>query len=241
MKKLLTICASLVLSLPTIVKAEPIVKDYSMDAMGCMILLDCTKGIDRVGPSYDFGKAQEEYKEEIKRILTALDKLSVAFYIADERYFLYNTNGIYKPNFNRFFIRRDLLSDKREFIRTLRHEGWHTVQDCMGAGIQTAWIAQVHQDKDIPDYIREMTARVYGIAGQGAAVAWEADANVAKQTPGETATYLETCTLGPLWERVEPTPLTKEWLIGCGWMKNDGKHKTFKGKEKEDEIGRAHV
>ena len=108
MKKLLTICASLVLSLPTIVKAEPIVKDYSMDAMGCMILLDCTKGIDRVGPSYDFGKAQEEYKEEIKRILTALDKLSVAFYIADERYFLYNTNGIYKPNFNRFFIRREI-------------------------------------------------------------------------------------------------------------------------------------
>ena len=70
---------------------------------------------------------------------------------------------------------------------------------------------------------------------QGAAVAWEADANVAKQNPGETATYLETCTLGPLWERVEPTPLTKEWLIGCGWMKNDGKHKVFKGKQKENE------
>ena len=43
------------------------------------------------------------------------------------------------------------------------------------------------------------------------------------------------CTLGPLWERVEPTPLTKEWLIGCGFMKNDGKHKIFKGKEKENE------
>ena len=104
MKKLLTICASLVLSLPAI--AEPVVKDYSMDAMGCMILLECTKGVDRVGPDYNFGKAQEEYKDEIKRILTALDKLGVAFYIADEKYFLFNTNGIYKPNFNRFFIRK---------------------------------------------------------------------------------------------------------------------------------------
>ena len=27
----------------------------------------------------------------------------------------------------------------------------------------------------------------------------------------------------------------KEWLIGCGWMKNDGKHRIFKGKEKVDE------
>jgi hypothetical protein len=233
MKKLLAVCASLFLSLPAI--AEPVVKDYSMDAMGCMILLECANGIKRVTPDYDFGKAQEDYKEEIKRILTALDKLTVGFYIAEERYFPHNTNGIYKPNFNRFFIRKDLLDDKREFIKTLRHEGWHTVQDCMGGGIQTSWIAQVHQDKDIPDFIREMTARVYGLAGQGAAVAWESDANVAKQNSGETATYLEMCTLGSLWERVEPTPLTKEWLIGCGWMKNDGKYKVYTGTKKINE------
>lgn len=224
MKKLLTL-AALLLTLP-VASAEPIVKDYSVDAMGCMILLECTKDVVRVGPDYDFGKAQEEYKDEIKRIISALDKLGVAFYIADERYFLRNTNGIYKPKYNRFFLRRDLLDDKREFIRTLRHEGWHTVQDCMAGGIDNAFIAQVHQDKNIPDYIREMTARVYGLAGQGAAVAWESDANVAEINPGETATYLEMCSVGPLWEKVEPTPLTKQWLQGCGFMEGGRKYTT---------------
>jgi hypothetical protein len=53
MKKLLAVCASLFLSLPAI--AEPVVKDYSMDAMGCMILLECSKGVDRVNYNYDFG------------------------------------------------------------------------------------------------------------------------------------------------------------------------------------------
>ena len=234
MKKILTslfIAASL--SVP--VAAEPIVKDHSFDSLGCMILLECTRGVDRVKPGQDLGKAQEAYKDEYLRIISALDKIGVAVYIADERYFPHNTNGIYKPDYNRFFIRRDLLEDNREFIKTLRHEGWHAVQDCMAGGIKDAFIAQVYQDKDIPDYIRDMTARIYGLAGQGAAVAWESDANTAKVRPGDTAKHLELCSIGPLWERVEPTPLTKEWLIGCGFMKSDGKNKVYSGSRKQNE------
>lgn len=234
MKKILTslfIAASL--SVP--VAAEPIVKDHSFDSLGCMILLECTRGVDRVKPGQDLGSKQEAHKDEYLRIIAALEKIGVAVYIADERYFPHNTNGIYKPDYNRFFIRRDLLENEREFIRTLRHEGWHTVQDCMAGGIQTGFIAQVYQDKDIPEYVREMTARVYGLAGQGAAVAWESDANTAKQRPGDTANYLEMCAKGPLWDQVEPTPMTKEWLIGCGFMKSDGKHKIYSATKRVSE------
>ena len=234
MKKLLTsvfIAASLVGP----VTAEPVVKDYSYDALGCMILLECTRGVERVRVGQDLGKAQEEYREEYSRIIAALDKIGVAIYIADERYFPHNTNGIYKPSYNRFFIRKDLLEDGRDFIKTFRHEGWHAVQDCMAGGIQNGFIAQVYQDKDIPDFVRDMTARIYGLAGQGGAVAWEADANTAKIRPGDTARYLEMCAKGPLWDQVEPTPMTKEWLMGCGWMKSDGRNKVYSSAKKATE------
>jgi hypothetical protein len=234
MKKLLTsvfIAASLVGP----VTAEPVVKDYSYNALGCMILLECTRGVDRVKVGQDLGSVQEEYKEEYSRIIAALEKVGVAVYIADERYFPHNTNGVYKPKYNRFFIRRDLLEDRREFIKTLRHEAWHAVQDCMAGGMQNAFIAQVYQDKDIPEWITETTARVYGLAGQGAAVAWEADANTAEIRAGDTARHLEMCAKGPLWEQVEPTPMTKEWLIGCGWMANEGKYKVYSDKQKATE------
>jgi len=234
MKKLLTsLFIATTLSLP--VAAEPIVKDYSLNSLGCMILLECTKGVDRVTPGQDLGSKQEEYKQEYLRIISALDKIGVAVYIADERYFPHNTNGIYKPDYNRFFIRRDLLDDSKEFIKTLRHEGWHAVQDAMGGGIKDAFIAQVHQDKEIPDVIRMRTALVYGAAGQSAAVHWESDANWAELQPGKTAKYLEMAAVKPLWDQIEPTPLTKEWLIGCGFMKPDGKHQIYSGNRKQNE------
>ena len=105
----------------------------------------------------------------------------------------------------------------------------------MAGGIENAFIAQVHQDKEIPDYIKEMTSRVYGLAGQGAAVAWESDANTAELKPNHTAKHLEMCAAGPLWDQIDPTPMTKEWLIGCGWMQNDGKYKVYSGLKKEQE------
>jgi hypothetical protein len=218
--------------------SEPIVKNYSHDALGCVILLECKKGVDRLTEDYNFGAKQSEHIGEIKKIIKGLNALKVEVYIADETYFPHNTNGIYKPNLNRFIIRRDLLEDSKEFIKTLRHEGWHVVQDAMGGGIDTAFIAQVHQDKEIPEVIRMKTQMVYGVAGQSAAVHWESDANWAELQPGKTAKYLEMAAVKPLWEQVEPTPLTKDWLIGCGYMKPQGKYKLYSSTKECKEGGK---
>jgi hypothetical protein len=65
--------------------------------------------------------------------------------------------GLYKPDYNRLFVNEELLKDPREFLGTLRHEGWHVVQDCMGGGIKTSFMAQVHQDSEIPAWIMKAT------------------------------------------------------------------------------------
>ena len=239
MKKLLTaIGLSLTLVAPvtaeSIKASHPVVKDYSIAAMGCMILLDCYEGIEKVSPDKDFGERFVLFKDEIKRILTALDKLGIAVYIGHERYFTRSTSGIYKPDYNRLFINRNLLDDPREFLGTLRHEGWHTVQDCMGGGIETSFMAQVHQDNEIPNWLRERVTRIYSIAGMSRAVPWEVDANWAEEQSNVTAEKLEMCAKGPLWEQITPTPMTKEWLIGCGYMKPQDKLQPYTANDKKN-------
>ena len=226
MKKFLTaIGLSLTLTLPAIAASlepkQPTVKPYSLAAMGCMILLECTEGIEKLSAESEFLKNQDfdPFREEIVRIINALNKLEVPVYVAPERYFTPRTVGLYKPNYNRFFINENLLRDPREFLGTLRHEGWHVVQDAMGGGLKTAFMAQVHQDSEIPAWVMKMTKLSYESMGQSRAVPWEADANWAEEQSNVTAEKLEMAAKGPLWEQIEPTPMTKEWLIGCGWMK----------------------
>ena len=162
---------------------QPTVKPYSLAAMGCMILLECTEGIEKLNPNSSVFDSQDfdPFREEIKRILAALEKLEVGVYLAPNRYFTPRTVGLYKPNYNRFFINEDLLKDEREFLGTMRHEGWHVVQDAMGGGLQTAFMAQVHQDSEIPAWIMKTTRLTYESMMQRRAIPWEADANWAEE------------------------------------------------------------
>ena len=157
MKKIFTsIGLVLSLALPAIASSlepkQPTVRPYSAEAMGCMILLECTEGIEKLTVDSELLKDPDfdPFREELKRIITALDGVNVPVYVAPERYFTPRTVGLYKPNYNRFFVNETLLKDPREFLGTMRHEGWHTVQDCMGGGLQTSFMAQVHQDSEIP-------------------------------------------------------------------------------------------
>ena len=239
MKKLLTaIGLSLSLTFPvaaeTIQRSHPQVKDYSAAAMGCMILLDCYEGIEKLSVETEFLKDPDfdPFREEIVRIINALDKLEIPVYVAPERYFTPRTVGLYKPNYNRFFINETLLKDEREFLGTLRHEGWHVVQDSMGGGLNTSFMAQVHHDSEIPAWLMKMTKLTYESMMQSRAIPWEADANWAEEQSNQTARYLEMAAQGPLWEQVIPTPLTKDWLIGCGWMKpQDGLYPYYPNKK----------
>jgi hypothetical protein len=42
------------------------------------------------------------------------------------------------------------------------------------------------------------------------------------------------CAKGPLWEQIRPTPMTMEWLIGCGWMKPQEGYKEYTPNKKAD-------
>jgi hypothetical protein len=226
MKKLLTaIGLSLTLALPAVAssleKKQPTVPAHSLAAMGCMILRECTEGVEQLTPDSNalLSASFDPFREEIKSILTALNKVNVPVYVGQSRYFTPRTVGLYKPKYNRFFVNEDLLRDPREFLGTMRHEGWHVVQDCMGGGIETSFMAQVHQDSEIPSWVMKSTRLAYESMMQSRAVPWEADANWAEEQSNQTAKYLEMCAKGSLWEQVRPTPMTMEWLIGCGWMK----------------------
>lgn len=241
MKKLIAaIGLSLSLVLPAsaekIAKKQPTVPAYSLAAMGCMILLECTEGVEKLTLESELLKAKEldPFREEVKRILLALEKLNIDVYVSPSRYFTPRTVGIYKPNLNRLYINETLLQDPREFLGTLRHEGWHVVQDCMGGGLQTSFMAQVHQDAEIPSWIMKSTRLAYESMGQSRAVPWEADANWAEEQSNVTAQKLEMCVKGPLWEQVRPTPMTMEWLIGCGWMKPQEGYKEYTPNKKSD-------
>jgi len=241
MKKLFTsIGLTLTLITPvsaeSIVKTQPTVKPYSLSAMGCMILLECTEGVEKLTTDSEFLKISDfdPFREEIKAIISGLDKLGVPVYVAPERYFTPRTVGLYKPEYNRFFVNETLLKDPREFLGTMRHEGWHTVQDCMGGGLKTSFMAQVHQDSEIPAWVMKSTRLTYETMGQGRAVPWEADANWAEEQSNVTAEKLEMCAKGPLWEQIRPTPMTMDWLIGCGWMKpQEGKYPYYPNKKAE--------
>jgi len=229
MKKLLT-ASSLILSLafPAIASSleskQPTVRPYSAEAMGCMILLECTEGVEKLTVDSELLKDSDfdPFREELKRIITALDGVNVPVYVAPERYFTPRTVGLYKPNYNRFFVNEQLLKDPREFLGTMTHEGWHVVQDCMGGGLQTSFMAQVHQDSEIPAWVMKQTRLTYESMMQSRAIPWEADANWAEEQSNVTAEKLEMCAKGPLWDQIRPTPMTMDWLIGCGWMKPQG-------------------
>jgi hypothetical protein len=241
MKKFIAaIGVTLSLSFPAyadkLLSTQPTVKPYSAEAMGCMILLECTEGLEKLSEESEFLKDQDfdPFREEIISIVTALNKLEVPVYVAPERYFTPRTVGLYKPNYNRFFINETLVKDPREFLGTLRHEGWHTVQDCMGGGLKTSFMAQVHLDSEIPAWVMKQTRLTYESMMQSRAIPWEADANWAEEQSNVTAEKLEMCAKGPLWEQIRPTPMTMDWLIGCGWMKpQEGKYPYYPNKKVE--------
>lgn len=237
MKKLFSLLAlSILIQGSSLVPKQPTVPAYSAAAMGCMILLECTEGVEKLTPNSALllDKGFDNFREEIKSILVGLDKVGVPVYVAPSKYFTPRTVGLYKPKYNRFFINEDLLRDPREFLGTMRHEGWHVVQDCMGGGIETSFMAQVHQDHEIPAWLMKMTRASYESMGMSRAVPWEADANWAEEQSNTTAKHLEMCAKGPLWEQVRPTPMTMEWLIGCGWMKAREGYKEYTPNKKSD-------
>ena len=203
--------------------AQPEVKPFSLDAQGCMKLRECTDDVERVDSLADIEAYYQDDRadfsqvgDEVEEILGGLRASGVEVYMADARYFPFNTRGVYYTDDNRMFLNAASVLKPHVLINVLRHEGWHAAQDCMAGGIDNTYIAVIHLPANVPPMWQDMAERLY----PPQVVPWEAEAKWMGATEQQTADALAVCAAGPMWETYEPTPMTGEWLVDNGYIKD---------------------
>jgi hypothetical protein len=217
MKKLLL--ALLLAASP--VMAEPTKGYNTYDAMGCMLLRECTNGVDEVFSMLDISsnyKNMESFTsvtQEFNNMLMSLNQVGVKVYLADDKYFPPGHRGVYHTVSNAFFLNREYMDRPSTLMSVMRHEGWHAAQDCMAGSIDNSMIAIIMPEEDVPMLWRTMVERTY----PASAVPWEAEATWAGKTEGMTMKALQACADGNMWKVYEPTPLTRKWLEEEGFIK----------------------
>ena len=195
------------------VKAEPTKGYFTMDAMGCMLLKECTKDVERINSSIDLEHAfpdsdWDAVRDEFDYIMIAFKNIGVHVHLADEKYFPVGHRGVYHTVSNHFYLNRTYVHRPHVLMSVVRHEGWHAAQDCMGGTIKNTIIAIIKPEEDVPQIWQNLVERTY----PKAAWPWEKEATWAGKTANMTQKALEACATGAMWEIYEPTPLTREWL-----------------------------
>jgi len=204
------------------VMPEKITKGYhTPDAMGCMILLECTDGVKQVNNildvSSEYPNTHDFYfvAEEFNRIVSSLNTVGVKVFLAPSKYFPIGHRGVYHTVGNNFFLNKTHMGRPGTLMTVMRHEGWHAAQDCMAGSIKNSLIAIILPEEDVPAIWREIVERGY----PAHAVPWEAEATWAGKTEGMTENALFACATGRMWEIYEPTPLTRKFLVEEGFIK----------------------
>ena len=218
MKKFLL--AMILAASPAFAGEEKLTKGfYSMDAMGCMLLRECTKDVQQVfnitdianaHPDSDYGIIVDEFHD----MLASLNRVGVKVFLADEKYFPVGHRGVYHTVGNNFFLNKTHRRRPGVLMSVMRHEGWHVAQDCMAGTIENSLIAIIKPEEEVPMIWREMVKRTYPKHAQP----WEAEATWAGKTEGMTAMALEACSTGAMWEVYKPTPLTRQYLGKEGYL-----------------------
>ena len=191
-----------------------------MDAMGCMLLRECTKDVEEVHSLLDISVNYPNTEEftpvapEFNNMLSSLSAIGVKVYLADERYFPKMHRGVYHTVSNNFFLNKKYMNDPAVLMMVMRHEGWHAAQDCMAGSIKNSMIAIIKPEEEVPMLWRVMVERTY----PASAVPWEAEAQWAGRTEGMTMKALQSCATGTMWTDYEPTPLTRKWLEEEGFL-----------------------
>ena len=198
-----------------------ITKGYNtMDAMGCMLLRECTNGVEQV---FSVGDIADKYPDsdfsvvtdEFHRMLVALDQVGVKVFLADEKYFPVGHRGVYHTVGNNFFLNKSHMHRPGVLMSVMRHEGWHAAQDCMAGSIKNSMIAIIKPEEEVPMLWQVMVERTYPPASQP----WEKEATWAGRTEWMTTNALKACATGEMWKVYEPTPLTREYLVKEGYIK----------------------
>ena len=197
------------------------IKGYnSMDSMGCMLLRECTDGVEEVFSILDISSQYpntESYTPvalEFNNMLTSLNQIGVRVFLADSKYFPPLHRGVYHTVSNNFFLNRRYMDNPGELMMVMRHEGWHAAQDCMAGTIDNSLIAIIKPEDEVPMLWRTLAERTY----PANAVPWEAEAGWAGRTEGMTQDAPAACAAGEMWKVYPPTPLTKKWLIEEGYI-----------------------
>ena len=209
------------MSVPAIADDSKITKGYyTNDSMGCMLLRECTDGVEQVTNILDISNQYPntysftDIATEFNNMLTSLSGIGVKVFLADEKYFPVGHRGVYHTVGNNFFLNKAFMHRPSVLMSVMRHEGWHAAQDCMAGTIKNSLVAIILPEESVPPLWREMTERTY----PSAAVPWEAEATWAGKTEGMTQKALAACATGKMWEVYEPTPLTRKFLVEEGFI-----------------------
>ena len=185
-----------------------------------MLLRECTDGVIKINSIEDLEKYYGvEYNidpTEFNALVKASEDAGVGVYLAPEKYFLKNNRGVYHTVGNNFFLNDFYMHKSHHLMSVMRHEGWHAAQDCMAGTIDNSYIAVIRNDEEIPELWKEMARRTYPVS----AVPWEQEATWAGRTEGMTLEALRACASDtPMWDIIDPTPLTRQFLVDKGYIK----------------------
>ena len=195
------------------VEAKPTKGYFTMDAMGCMLLKECTEDVTKINSSRDLRAAYPDANwdvvaDEFDQIMLSFSQIGVDVHLADQKYFPVGHRGVYHTVSNHFYLNRAYMHRPHILMSVVRHEGWHAAQDCMAGTINNNMIAIIKPEEDVPMIWKEMVKRTYPSHAQP----WEAEATWAGKTENMTQEALESCAKGTMWLDYEPTPLTRQWL-----------------------------
>ena len=222
MKKfIMSVLAAASIATPALADNSKITKGYnSMDAMGCMLLRECTDGVKEIYSLLDISSEYPNTDEftfvanEFNNMLVSLNQVGVKVFLADDKYFPPGHRGVYHTVGNNFFLNRTYMDRPNILMQVMRHEGWHAAQDCMAGTIKNSLIAIIKPEEEVPMIWRVMAERTY----PEAAVPWEAEAGWAGRTEKMTMKALAACAAGEMWKVYEPTPLTRKWLVENNYL-----------------------
>ena len=192
---------------------------FTNGSMGCMMMRECTKEVKEVKSIKDVENYQKAkhplIKKEFNDLVKALNDVGVNVYIAPQYYFLVGTRGVYYTAGNDVFLNAELTKRSTTLMYLLRHEGWHTAQDCMAGTLDNTFTALIHREEAVADWIRRGAERTYSKN----VLPFEAEAMWAMYVENKTGEALRICASSKkMWEYYTPTPLTGEWLRKKGFM-----------------------
>ena len=145
--------------------AEPTKGYNSYDAMGCMLLRECTDGVKKVSSLLDISSEYPNTTEftfvsnEFNRMLVALNRVGVNVFLADQKYFPIGHRGVYHTVGNNFFLNKNHMGRPHILMSVMRHEGWHAAQDCMAGSIKNSLVAIIKPEDEVPMVWRVLAKR----------------------------------------------------------------------------------